>query len=136
MAIETSIRGPYLDNTLELLRQLVQEPLKFRETRAENSPYALYYDQPTGGVTGNTQYLIEQAQSGSERFSALFISFEQTSGAGRYMVTASPPMSPTIGFPIPTGASFIVIEGHQDIKNFKMMAEAGQTLLFSRVLFR
>jgi len=130
-----TLSGPLFETLLQLLRDLVGDPLKAREFKAKNAPYACYYDQPTGGVTGNTIYLITQAQSGAEYYTEMLIVFEQTSGLGRYMVTADQ-ISSTRGIPIASGASYIRIEGHQNIRNFRLMAEAGQTLLFARVLFR
>lgn len=127
------LSGPFLETTLQLLKELLSQNLEFREKRAQNQPYAVYYDQVV--LAAGTQYIIEQAQSSSEYFTSLFIVFETVSGFGRYNVVANR-ANATTGFPIPSGASFITIEGQQNIRNFSMMPEAGQTLRFSRALFR
>lgn len=129
-----NIYGPFFENILRFVRSFVEQPLTFREQLARNAAYALYFDRQTA-ITGSTQYLVEEAQSGAEAFTAMFISFDTASGSGRYMVT-SDLLSATVGFEVPAGSSFLSIEGHQNIKAFRLMAEAGQTLIFSRVLFR
>jgi len=130
-----ALTGPFLDRVLEFLKELIGEPLKFREERAKNAPLAVYYDQPVGGITGNTVYIINEAQSDSEYFTEMLIVFESASGLGRYMLTAFR-AQPATGFPIAAGASFLQVQGHQNIRNFSMIAQAGQTLLFSRILFK
>jgi len=133
MALTGELSGPFLENTLRLLQELLSQDLEFREKRAVNAPLAVYYDQTT--ITGAVQYRIEQAQSNAEYFTEMLIVFDQTSGLGRYMLT-SERAQPARGFPIASGASFLRVVGQQNIKNFTLIAQAGETLVFSRVLFK
>lgn len=133
MALQGTISGPFLDETIRLLKELLSQDLEFRELRAQNAPLAVYYDQQS--ITGATQYIIEQAQASDQYFTEMLIVFDQTSGLGRYMLTAER-AQPTRGFPIASGASFLSIVGQQNIRNFSLIAQAASTLVFSRVLFK
>jgi hypothetical protein len=127
------LSGPFLDQTLKLLQELLSQDLEFREKRAQNAPLAVNYDQQS--IAAGVVYIIEQAQSSAEYFTELLVVFDQTSGLGRYMLT-SQRAQPTLGFPIASGASFLRVVGQQNIRNFSLTPQAGQTLVFSRILFK
>lgn len=123
------------------LAALLRQDASLRETQGRNAPQARYFDQPgvfsaigSVAVTGAVVYSILQAQSGSEVFSSLVLVFDATSGSGRYRIDGIAPTA-TIGVAIPAGGVALTIPGHDNIRNFKMIAEAAQTLQFSRYLF-
>lgn len=113
---------------------IIRQDSDLRHVQGRNAPIAKYFDQPTGGVTGATVYLISQAQNGNEDFYQLVLTFDAASGSGRYRIDGPPP-TPTIGVAIPAAGVVLTITGADNIKNFKMIAEAGQTLTFARYVF-
>lgn len=117
---------------LELL-VLLRSDAKLRELQGINAPRAMYFDRPTGGVTGNAVYTIREAQQ--ETFSSLVIVFDQASGAGFYRIDGTP-ASPTVGVDIPAGGGTLTIQGSDNIKGFSMAARAAATLTFARYLYR
>ena len=135
MALIGEVSGPFLQRVLQILQQLLSNDLEFREYRAKNSPLAVYFDQQTAWTTASGVYKITEAQDDSQYFTEALIVFEQTSGLGRYMVTALS-ASNTVGFGVASGASFIRIVGQQNIKNFSLSAQAGETLVFARICFK
>jgi hypothetical protein len=133
-----TIAGPWLTDVKALVDMLVSEDQALRDLRAKNAPTAVFYDQqdawtaasPNGGI-----YTIDQARVGQQFFSGLLVVFGSTSGTGRYMITPQI-VTPTLGFPITSGATFIFQSGHEQIRNFSLTPTLAQTLVFSRVLFR
>lgn len=114
---------------------------ELRGIQSANAAVAKYFDQPgvfsvngSVAVTGTVVYSIVEAQSGNEKFSSLLLTFDATSGSGRFRIDGGTP-TPTIGQAIPSGGITILIEGWVNIKNFRLAAEAAQTLAFARSLF-
>lgn len=66
-------------------------------------------------------------------YSYLVIEIEDTSGSGRHNAgdTSVTPTAAGVGHKIPAGGTEIVIPGTVNIKNFKMIAETGQTLSYT-----
>lgn len=112
---------------------LLRSDAALREVQGINAPRASYFDRPAGGVTGNTVYTIAQAQQ--EVFSSLVITFDQASGLGFYRIDGVA-ASPTVGVEIPAGGGILTIQGSDNIKGFSMAAQAAQTLLFARYLYK
>lgn len=141
MADPILLNAPGLAKLVEQLSTLIRADGELREIQGRNAPVAKYFDQPgvfttigSVAVTGNVVYKIVQAQSDRETFYQLVLTFDTTSGSGRYTIDGTP-VSATVGVGIPSGGCVLTITGHNNIKNFQMMAEGGQTLQFARNLF-
>lgn len=137
MDIRGTIKAPILKLIADEVLALLKNDAALRDIQSQNAQRACYGDQPVGGVTGATIYQITQALAGSEHFYSLVITFGPTSGTGRYdlgsglIATAAGD-----GVSIPAGGGVLTIIGHDNIRNFRMVAETGQTLLFARYLFK
>lgn len=137
MDIVGKIRAPILKLIVDEVAALLKNDAALRDIQSQNAQRACYGDQPAGGVTGTTIYVIVQAQSGAEHFYSLVITFGPTSGTGRYDLGAGLIATPAgDAVSIPAGGGVLTIIGHDNIRNFRMVAETGQTLLFSRYLFK
>ena len=121
----------------------LRQDAALRDIQGRNAQQAKYFDQPgvfpRGGVippavTGNVVYNIVEAQSGSEVFYSLVLTFDQASGSGRFRIDGSNP-TVTTGIQIPAAGTVLTILGNDNIQRFRMIAEAGQTLTFGRYLF-
>ena len=120
----------------------LRQDAELRQLQARNAAIAKYFDQPgvftqvgSVAVTGSVLYTIAEAQQRQgEQYSSLVLTFESSSGSGRFRTDGGNPTA-TIGHQIPAGGIVIEVTGYENIRNFKMMAEAAQTLVFSRVLF-
>lgn len=112
-----------------------------RQTQSRNAPQAKHFDQPgvfssigSVAVTGNVVYLIFEAQADNEIFSSCVLTFDAASGSGRFRIDGPNP-TPAIGTQIPAAGAVLTINGQDNIRNFRMIAEAGQTLTFTRQVF-
>jgi len=121
----------------------LRQDTELRGIQSANAAVARYFDQPgvfsaQGGVgtpvTGAVVYQVQEAQSGNEKFSSMLLTFDAASGAGRFRIDGGQ-VTPTVGQAIPAGGITILLEGWVNIKNFRLIAEAGATLTFSRTLF-
>jgi hypothetical protein len=134
--------APGLAKLVGQLAALLRQDPELRAIQAANAPACRYFDQPgvftrvgSVSVTGTVVYQIQEAQNQqAETFAQLVLVFESTSGSGRYRIDGGQP-SATVGTQIPAGGVVLTIPGQANIRNFKMMAEAAQTLVFSRMLF-
>ena len=113
---------------------LLRQDAALRTVQSQNALQAKGFDQPAGGVTGATVYSITEAQNGNVQFYQLVLTFDGTSGSGRYRIDGPPP-TPTNGIGIPAAGVVLTITGAENIKAFKLIAEGGQTLQFARYLF-
>lgn len=124
------------------LAMLLKDGADLRDLRAQNAQVAKYFDQPgvftqvgSVAVTGNVLYeIVECQQRQGEKYSSLVLVFDSASGSGRYRIDGGNP-TPTIGFQVPAGGIVLTIPGYDNIRNFKLIAEAAQTLTFARALF-
>lgn len=135
------IDAPGIAKLAAQLAALLRSDAALRNTQGANAQQAKYFDQPgvfssvnSVAVTGNVVYSIVQAQTDNEKFYSLVLTFDATSGSGRYRIDGPIP-TPTIGTAIPAAGVVLTIIGADNIRNFKMVAEAGQTLVFSRYVF-
>lgn len=136
MASETfTLDAPGLAKLAAQLALLLRQDAELRAQQANNAPQASAFDQPSGGVTGATEYNITEAQAASKNFYQLVITFDATSGSGRYRIDGASPTPAGAGVGIPSGGVVLTITGANNIRNFKMVAETGQTLKFARYLF-
>jgi hypothetical protein len=130
------ISGEFLDNMLALVRKLdesitlfVENDLKLRRTQAGNSPLAIGFQQGTIVDTAITRF--DAAQTGAQKFSYIEVLIEDTAGSCRYTLDASDPSAAGRGHKIPAGGSTLTIPGDENIKNFKIVAETGNTAAFT-----
>jgi hypothetical protein len=129
------IFAPVLNAIARELLALMRSDAALRELQGANAARACYFDAQTLGST--TEYTITQARSGSEIFYQLVIMFHETAGRGNYRLDNATLGTGTVaGIPIPSGGGQLVITGNDNIRNFSMLAEAGQTLPFARYLFK
>jgi hypothetical protein len=134
--------APGLAKLVSQIAALLRQDPELRAIQTGNAPACRYFDQPgvfsnvgSVSVTGGVNYKIAEAQrSGAEVFAKLILVFESSSGSGRYRIDG-PLASPTVGTQIPSGGIVLTIPGQTNIRNFSLMAEGGQTLVFSRMLF-
>ena len=118
--------SPGLIEVVELLRLIAGDPL--------STDRALYYEQ--GIVTDAAVRQISRTVSQSEVFSVLTVAFAGSSGAGRYQVTGAFPTAAGVGMPILAGGYVLTIRGNDNINNFRMIAETGETMEFNALLFK
>lgn len=121
-----------------------------RALQSQNASPARYFDQPgvaggspglggitgtTPAITGNVVYEIQECKNRQgEIYASLILVFDGASGSGRFRIDGGAP-TPTVGKQIPAGGIVVRITGYENIRNFKLIAEAGQTLTFARELF-
>lgn len=139
-----TLDAPGLAKLTDQIAALLRQDAQLRALQGQFAQQAKYFDQPGvassfGGtgtvVTGAVLYRIQEIQTRSqEKFSTLVLVFETTSGSGRWRIDGAAP-TPTIGTQVPAGGIVLTIPGYENIKNFQLMAEATQTLVFSRYLF-
>lgn len=138
-----ALQAPGLAHLTAQMAALLAQTAEVRAEQAKNAPQASNFEQrglqgaTTGTstpVTGTEVYQISEAQSGAKKFFQAVFTFDAGSGAGRYR-TDGTAASPTIGHGIPSGGVVLTITGSDNIKNFSMCAESGQSLTFARNLF-
>jgi hypothetical protein len=95
---------------------------------------AIVYDQIA--VTAAAIADIPRIAAGTEVWSVLYIKFSTPSGTGRYLIDGGNPTAAGFGIPILAGGEQIIIRGVDNINNFKMIAETGQTMEANVVLFK
>jgi hypothetical protein len=141
MPDDLQLHAPGIAKIAAQLAVLIRADADFRKLQGQNAQQAKYFDQPgvfttigSVAVTGVVLYSIQQAQSDNEKFYSLVLTFDATSGSGRYRIDGPAPTA-TIGVAIPAGGTVLTILGADNIRNFKMIAEGGQTLSFSRYVF-
>lgn len=69
----------------------------------------------------------------TKNYAYLVVEIDDTSGSGRHNAgdTSVTPTAAGVGHKIPAGGTEIVIPGTVNIRNFKMIAETGQTLNYT-----
>lgn len=141
-----SAKVPALQALVEQLSLFVQDNWLLRKVQAKNTARAKYFYQGALTDTANTGaeaamfvggvLLIEPAQQSDQVFSYLYITTDDASGFGRYMIDGTKPTPAGRGFQIIDQGAAILIAGHENIKGFRMIAETGQTLNYSINLFQ
>lgn len=128
MAIEV-IEGqiPGLARLVEFIRLFVQNDFSLRKVQAANAPRAIYGQPIT--VTDAAVFRLPQAVAENTAFSFMVVALDIASGSGRYTIDASNPTAAGRGIEVPAGGSVIYIEGSDNIKNFGLIGETGQTLV-------
>lgn len=145
---DTIIDAPGIAKLVELTSYGLKQDASLRILQAQNAPQAFNFDQrgfqgaasavlPTAmqnPVTGNEVYRFQEAQAQGKLFTQAIITFDAGCGSGRYRIDGIDATT-VQGIPIPSGGVVLVITGDNNIRNFSMMAEAGQSLTFARNLY-
>jgi hypothetical protein len=148
------VSGPLLEETLNEIKKMSKVLIAFfkndRDLRAEqsaNEPLADGFQQGSNNATADTtsvppngsqnqqqpfSVFLDGLTSTAKKYSYVEVLIESSSGSGRYSL--EPGVIPTpsgAGHQIPSGGTTITIPGVENIKNFKMIAETGQTLTYT-----
>lgn len=133
--IKGTLHAPVIARIAEEVLLLIKSDATLRKVQGANAPQASYFDRQVGLASG-TIYTITQALSGNEIFSSLVVTFDVASGAGFYRVDGQSGTLPTVGVEVPAGGGILTIMGHDNIRNFVLTAQTGQTLTFARYLYK
>ena len=127
------IVAPILVTIAKEVLALIKSDAALREIQGANAARACYF----AAVSSAAIQVINEANSGtSEIFYQLVLVFDPTSGAGNYRIDGTPAQAAVGGgHAIPAGAGTLTITGHDNIKNFSLIAQ-GAALVFTRVLFK
>jgi hypothetical protein len=129
-----TIDAPILSVIAKEVFALLKSDARLRELQANNAPRASYGQ--AGTATSAAETVINEARSGNgETFAQLMITFDSTSGAGRYRLDGTPATA-AVGLEIPAGGGTIIITGMDNIKGFSMIAQGATTMPFFRYLFK
>jgi len=141
-----SAKVPALQALVEQLSLFVQDNWILRKIQAANTARAKYYFQGVLTPTTNTgaeaaEFVsgvlrLAPAQQQDQVFSYAYITTDNLSGFGRYMIDGTNPTPAGRGFQIIDQGAAILIAGNDNIKGFRMVAETGQTLNYSINLFQ
>lgn len=136
--------GSLQSDDLAKLREIVEKfarPDQLRQLQAAGAPIASNFEQrgfqgnddgASTRVTAAEVYRVSEAAN--KKFFQLVLTFDSGSGMGRYRIDGPDP-TPTRGTAVPAGHSVLTITGSDNIKNFALIAEAGQSLTFTRNMF-
>lgn len=127
----------------QMAAQLRQDAV-VREVQGQNAQQMKYFDQPGvatsypdglfPAVTGNQVFLFRAPQNNNIKFYQGLLVFDSASGAGRWR-SDGPNPTPTVGFQVPAGGTALIIPGADNVRNFRLIAEAGATCTFASALF-
>lgn len=133
-----ALRAVALPKIIAILELFVKDAWELRKEQAKNAARGAY-SSFGGTLTGSTVLLIPQAQQSDQVFSTLLFMTDQASGKGRFRFDSINPnvsTSPPEGMPIYSGGFQVIINGHENIKGFRAVAESGATLNYSWELFQ
>lgn len=117
-----------IQTIISLLRLTANDP-----SQAER---CVFTSAPTA-VTATAIVTIAQAQDRSKTYSTLILWFTSGSGSGRRTIDGSQPTAAgTQGVQIPAGGGQYTIRGAENIRNFQLIAETGQSMSFTAELFQ
>lgn len=125
------------DALAKLVQQLdvfIRDDAQLRLVQARNAPQCLF--EGTDTVTATALYRIQQALTSGQDYTVLVIQFTSTAQAGRWGIATTPRADGTAGMQILAGGQSLQIYGVNNIKNFSMIAETGNTMPFSYQLYR
>ena len=134
--ITGQIDAPILATIAREVLALIKSDAALREIQGSNAARACYFG--AGTVTNAAAQVINEANSGtSEIFYQLVVVFDVTAGAGNYRIDGPAPTAALGGgIPIPSGGGTLTITGHDNIRNFSMIAQGATTMPFARYLFK
>jgi len=136
MDLKGKVVAPILSTIAREVLALIRSDAALREIQGANAPRACYF--AAGTVTNAAAQTIVEANSGTgEIFYQLVVVFDVTAGPGNYRIDG-PPATAALGggLPIPTGGGTLTITGHDNIRNFSMIAQGATTMPFARYLFK
>ncbi len=150
MEIIAKVVAPALAKIYDAINLFVLDSWKLRKQQAMNTARAKYDHQGAITATGWTDtaasspspaagvgaWFAYEAQQEDQVFSALLFTTAATSGSGRYFITGREPTPAGAGFQLQTAGFQILIQGHENIKAFRVIAETGQTLNYTASLFQ
>lgn len=134
-SISGKLDTPILSVIAREILALVKSDSELRALQGANAPRAYYFG--AGTITNAAAVVINEARSGvGQIFYQLVIVFDTTSGAGNYRIDG-PDATAALGggIPIPAGGGTLVITGHDNIRNFSIIAQGATTMPFARYLF-
>jgi hypothetical protein len=136
-----------IEDATDVLVAFFKNDRKLRKAQAENEPESDGFQQGSNNGTADTITIPVSSTSLAQPFSIfqdgqdvnaksysyLIVEIDDTSGSGRHNAgdTSVQPTAAGVGHKIPAGGTEIVIPGTVNIKNFKMIAETGQTLNYT-----
>jgi len=132
-----NIQAPILSSIAKEILALIRNDSELRKLWSINAPRACYF--AFGTVTNAVSQEINEANSGNgEVFHQLMMVFDITSGPGNYRIDGpkAQALVPGGGIPIPTGGGTLVVTGHDNIRNFSIIAQGAVTMPFARYLFK
>jgi hypothetical protein len=134
--LDGTIDAPILAVIAKELLALLRSDAALRELQGANAARACYF--AAGTVTNAVAQVINEANAGTgEIFFQLVVVFDITAGAGNYRIDGPAPGTALgTGLPIPSGGGTLTITGHDNIRNFSMIAQGAVTLPFARYLFK
>lgn len=159
MALEGYVSGPLLEalnRTINEIRDAIlaffENDRQLRSTQAKNEPIAAGFQQGVNTGTAETISFPLNTTSPSSPFACFLagqdenqvfayieIVIASTSGSGRHNGgDTSCPLGTIagIGHEIPLGGTVITIPGTVNVRQFRMLADAGQTLNYSMQGFK
>jgi hypothetical protein len=120
------VYAPGISEMIALLNLIAGDPQQVDK--------AIFFEQ--GTVVDTAVTVIGRVQARAENYSILQIQFSSTSGLGRWLCTGADPSAAGFGMPILSGGAFLEIRGVDNIENFKMIAETGQTMQYNALLYK
>jgi len=130
------IKAPILATIAQEVLLLIRSDAALREIQGLNAARACYF---AAGTVVNTaaQGILEAASGTGEIFYQLVVVFDVSAGAGNYRIDGPAPTAALGGgLPIPSGGGTLTITGHDNIRNFQMIAQGATTMPFARYLFK
>lgn len=118
--------APGIGEIIELLKLTAGDPSK--------ADKAIAFEQ--GTVTDTAVSTVLRLAAQAEVWSILMIQFSEASGRGRFLITGANPSAAGFGMPILSGGTLLTIKGVDNINNFRMIAETGQSMEFNALMFK
>ncbi len=125
--------APGLAKLAAQMAAILRADVGLRRLQGGNAPQCKIFTQAT--LTANAIVLFSETQNQNVAYTSAIVMFQDTAGRGRFRIDGGLPSAAGAGFPIPAGGGILPINGINNILNFKMIAETGNTLDFAYGLF-
>jgi len=131
-----TVQAPILSVIAKEVLALIRADAALRQIQGANAARACYFG--SGSITNAAAVGINEARAGTgEIFYQLVIIFDITAGAGNYRIDGPDPTTALGGgIPVPSGGGTLTITGHDNIRNFSIIAQGAAALPFARYLFK
>lgn len=124
----TIISAPALGKIVRLLRLIGGDPAL--------SDRAVFLGTPVA-VVDTAVSVIDEAQDESQEWSIAMLQFTAGSGLGRYDPTGGQPTATgSRGLQFASGGGMMIIRGVWNIRKFRIIAETGNAMSFTPLLFK